>query len=183
MHEVLKHPAAVLVVLKLIEAGTSRRQQDDITGASDLRGALDSPLERLSLVDGDATCDLRLDFRCGRSDQQRKDAFFAQKRLKRRVVAALISAPENDENAAGESIQRFQRGVDIRGLGVVVIAHASDLADKFETMLDTRESAHSSRNRAWFSSSQTRGRSGSEDVLQIVRTRNGDVGCSEENLF
>ena len=78
---------------------------------------------------------------------RRQNRFFAQRLLQHRVVAAFIFAAKNDQDSSRKCIQRLQRRVDIRRLGIVVVAHAVDFGDKFEAVFDTCKAADSCRNR------------------------------------
>ena len=45
----------------------------------------------------------------------------SSKRIQHGVVAALVFAAEDQVNAAGERFERLDGGIDVRGLGVVVV--------------------------------------------------------------
>src|SRR5262245_1310222 len=124
MDELLEHAAAMFVVLKLIEAGAGGREQDDVAGMRRARCEFDGTFERAGGLDGDAAGDLAFDLFCSSADEKSENGFFAEQRLQGSVVAAFILATENDENAVGKSVEGLERGVDVGGFRIVVVADA-----------------------------------------------------------
>src|SRR5215469_3241496 len=89
-HQLLEHPAAMLVVLKLIEAGTGRREQHDVSRMGGAEGCLDSGFERSRWCDGHAAPDLLLDLVGGGTDQQRQNGLLAENIPQFGVIAAFV---------------------------------------------------------------------------------------------
>src|SRR5262249_43318685 len=132
-------------------------------------------LESLCTVDCYAALDLRFDFLCGCANEQSEHTFFAERLLKRSVVAAFVLAAEDHEDAAWKGIEGFEGGVDICGFGVVVVANTGNFADEFEAMLDAGEGAHAFGNCGRFGAGETACKCGSEYVFEIVGAGNWDV--------
>src|SRR5258708_21632104 len=99
MHQRLEDTSAMLVILELVEAGARRREQNDISCARSLRRDLDGALESPCALNGHAAINLACDFVGGRADQQRQNRSLPQRLLQRRIVASLILAAENHQNA------------------------------------------------------------------------------------
>jgi len=55
MHKLFENPAAVLIILKLVEAGTGGSQQDDIPGARGVSGGLDGTIRLWNVGTGRCT--------------------------------------------------------------------------------------------------------------------------------
>src|ERR1051325_4851051 len=143
VHELLEHTATMLVIFELIEAGASRREQNDIAGLRGPRSNFDGALDRSRAFDGDASLNLLFDFFGRGTDEQCKDRLLAKRGLQNRVVAALVFPAENNKNAAGKSVERLERRVDVGRFRIVVIADAVVLRYTLEPMFDTSERADS----------------------------------------
>src|ERR1700676_5577975 len=95
VHQLFENTAAMLVTLKLVEAGAGWSEQDDVTVLGGERGDFHSAVERFSAVDGDAAGDLRFNFCGGGADEQRENGFLTQRFLQRHVVTPFFFAPRN----------------------------------------------------------------------------------------
>src|SRR5690349_22714852 len=115
MHKLFEDAAAVLVILKLVEAGAGGSEQDNIAGARGVSGGFDGAVEGSGLLDGHTASDLLFDFVRGGANQKREDGFFPQWGLQHGIVAAFVFSTQNNQDAAGKSVERFQGGVDIGG--------------------------------------------------------------------
>jgi hypothetical protein len=81
VHQRFEHPAAMLVILKLIETRAGRSQQDYIARARSLRRDFDRAIESTGPLDGYAAVNLACYLVGGCANQQRQNRFFAQRRL------------------------------------------------------------------------------------------------------
>src|SRR6202521_1321548 len=183
MHQVFEDAAAVFVVLKLIEAGACRGEEHHVAGPRCMRSNFHGALDRSGALDGHAAGDLFFNFFRSRADEQRKNSLLTQRSLQHGVIAAFVFPAQNDQNLSGKSIQGLQRGIDIRCLRIVVIAHASDLRNEFQTMLDARERPHPFRDSRGFGPSETRRRHGRKDVFDVVSPRQGNLLETQYRLF
>src|SRR6266852_4115327 len=71
VHQILEDAAAVLVVIKLVEAGARRREEYDIAGPRSLRSKFYRALDRSRALDRHASGDLLFNFLRSRADKQR----------------------------------------------------------------------------------------------------------------
>jgi len=62
MHKLFENAAAMLIVLKLVEAGARGGQQNNVSSARSVSGGVDGALESSGLLDGDAARNLLFDF-------------------------------------------------------------------------------------------------------------------------
>src|SRR5215472_926309 len=114
-HQLPKDAAAVLVVVKLVEAGAGRRQQHDIARGGGLKGLADRALDGAGAQQGRRSLDLRGDLIGGGADQVGAPGAGTQQRVEDRVVAALVLASQDNVDVAGEGFQGLHRGVNIGG--------------------------------------------------------------------
>src|SRR3981189_1923103 len=101
----------MFVIFKLIEAGARGREQNDVTGLRRVRGDFDRTLVGSGTFDGDAAVNLLFDLVRSGSDEERQDRFFAEWCLENGIVTAFVLATENDQDAGGKCVERFERGV------------------------------------------------------------------------
>src|SRR5579871_3123998 len=99
MHEFLEDAAAMFVILKLVEAGAGGGEQNDVAGVRRAGGKLDSAIERAGAFNGDAAGKLAFDFVGSGADEERENRLFAERLLKRGVIAAFVLAAKDDESA------------------------------------------------------------------------------------
>src|SRR6202171_3396010 len=158
----------MFVVLKLVEASASWREQDDIARSRRTRCNLDRALNGSCLLDRHAPGNLLPDlFRCS-TNEKRQNSFFAQRLLQYGVVAALILASENDQNSSGKCIQRFQRGVHVGSFRIVVITHTANFCDKLKPVLDSSERTHANSNPCSIHARKSRRYHRCQNIFQIV---------------
>src|SRR6202142_3375820 len=69
-YEFFEPPPAVLVILKLVETGARRREQNGIAKPGALAHHLDCAFHRTGMHDGNRIAKLRCDFFCCCADQQ-----------------------------------------------------------------------------------------------------------------
>ena len=132
MDKVFEDAAAVFVILKLIEAGTSWGKQDNITGTRGLRSGFHSALDGAGAFDGHASGDLRFDLVRGGANQERENRFLAQRVLQHGVITTFVFATKKDQDSAWKSVQGFQRGIHVGGFRIVEVCllYTSDAADE-----------------------------------------------------
>src|SRR5690242_19271157 len=174
--ELLENPAAMLVILKLVEAGAGGSEQDDVAGLGGVSGGLDGAVQSAGAFDGDAAANLLLDLVRRSADQERQYGPLAQRLAQCGVVTALVFAAENDQDAAGKSIESFQSGVDIGGLGIVEETDAVELRDEFQAVLDALEGADSFSDIGGRDAREAGRRRGCQNVFEVVR-------AGQRNLF
>src|ERR1700730_5288644 len=98
----------MLVILKLIEARARRRQQDNVSSPRYPRRDFNSAVESPRMLYLHTSINLAGGFVGGCANQQRQDCPFPQWGLQRRVVASLILAAENHQNATRKRVQGLQ---------------------------------------------------------------------------
>ena len=113
---------------------------------------------------------LRFDLRCRRADRVDALHALAQQIVEQGVVAALVLAPKNEVDVCRKRLQRLDRCIHIRGLGVVVVIHAANRRHMFQPMLHRLELAHGLPNFLCSTSHQRTRANRRQHVLQIVRT-------------
>src|SRR5580704_11116081 len=91
---------ALLVILKLIEAGAGRGEQYDIAGTGVRRCFSDCARERAAGNQADRAFEMRCNFVGGRADQEHGVGLGAETLAHDCVVAAFIGAAENDPEVA-----------------------------------------------------------------------------------
>ena len=133
--------------------------------------------------DGHAAGKLLFDFFGRGADQQRENRFFVQRFLQHGVVAAFVFAAENDQDVPGKCVERFQGGVDIGGLRIVVIAHAADFGDKFQAVLDAGERADAVGDRGGVRARQPGSDHRRQDIFQIVRADQRNLAAGQDYFF
>ncbi len=136
-----------------------------------MRGNLHGTLDRSGTLDRHAARDLLFNFLSRRADQQCKNGPLAQRFLQQRVITAFVFSAQNDQDSPGKGFQRLQRGIDVGGFRIVVIADASDFRDKFEAMLNARERADSARDGRRLGPCQARGRHRRQHIFNVVGAR------------
>ena len=107
-NEFLEDMSAMLVILKLVEAGAGRSENHDVARLGGMCGDLHGAVQGDGAFDGHAAGDLLFDFVRGGANQQSKNGFFAQGLLQDGVVAALVFSAENDQDAARKSVEAFK---------------------------------------------------------------------------
>ncbi len=143
----LKTLSALLVILKLVETGAGRGQKHDVARFGSLRAAISTARSRVparSIATLPVICDSI--FSAAAPIRRARIAFSRRGFLQDRVVAAFVFAAQNNQDAAGKSIECFQCRVHIGGLGIVEVAHAANLGYKFQPMLHALETANGLAN-------------------------------------
>ncbi len=139
-HSLLEDPSPVFVVFKLVEAGAGRRQQNHI---SRHRLAAAACSTAASSVPAGTTWrdppDLPFDLFRRRADGVDRFDPLLQQSMELGVVGVLIFAAENEVNVPRKGGNCFCRGVDVGGLGVVVVVDALDGGNKLQPMLNGME--------------------------------------------
>src|SRR5713101_7018502 len=122
----LEHPSAVLIILELVEAGARGSQQHNISCFGCRRRTFQRSLECPRVVNFRRRLDLRLDF--FRRGTDRVDALhpLPQQVAEQRVIAVFVLAAKNEVDIRRERLQRFDRGVHVSRLGVVVVLDAAN---------------------------------------------------------
>ena len=95
----------MFVIFKLIETGAGRREQHGVARPGAFERQRHGALQSAGALERHRAAELRVDLLRGRADQQNQAGALAQQRNQRSVVAALILAAQNDEQAAGKSFQ------------------------------------------------------------------------------
>src|SRR5262245_3110117 len=135
----LEDAPPLLVILELIEAGASRRQQHHVARMRGTECGVHRAFQSPASSDRHASLDLLLDLVRRSANQKRQNRLFAQRISQLCVIAVFVFAPEYHQNAARKRIERFQGGVDVGSLRIVVIAHPLNLGHKLNAMFDTLE--------------------------------------------
>ena len=100
----LEHAAALLVIFKLIETRTCRREQDDISRLRELDGQLHGAVKRVRLTQGDALRqDLTRFFPRPLRSEWRGAPRWRKGLAQRRVGTAFILAAENHDQRPGKA--------------------------------------------------------------------------------
>src|SRR3954447_3896775 len=135
--------AAVLVVAKLTEAGTGRREQHSLTGARGCSGGVDGGIQRTrSLVSNLRHVERGRDRVRGLSDQiDARDRRGGDGVREGREVGALQRSAEDQVDAARERGEALNGGVGVRRLGVVHVLDAAGARDGLEPVGQRRELA------------------------------------------
>src|SRR5262245_61559204 len=107
MDQFFEDAAAMLVVLKLVEASAGRRKQNDITWASSVGRRLNGVLEGFGALNCDASRNLLFDLVSGCADQEGEDSLLTQRLPQQRVIAAFVLTSEDNQDATRKSIERF----------------------------------------------------------------------------
>ena len=136
---------------------------------SGLCGKLEGVLERFGLPDGDAAFDLMFNFFGSGADQEHKNCFVTQRRAQHGVVAVFVLAAQNHDNSSREGFKRLERGVNIGGFRIVVIADSLNLCDEFDAMLHTCKGANRFRDLRRPCARKPRCNCGCENVFKVVR--------------
>jgi hypothetical protein len=97
--EFLEDAAAVLVALKLVEAGAGRSEEHYFSGARSRGRGIDGRREGFTGVHGDHTAELRLDFGRGGADGVHGADALAQELSELGVVGALVFSAQDEMNA------------------------------------------------------------------------------------
>src|SRR5882724_3636607 len=92
-NQLLEHPSAVFVVLKLIEARARGRKQNNVSPGRALVRMLDRSFKRPYVYKRSHPLQLPFDNRSSRANQQHALRFLLQRIGQRRVVAALVFTP------------------------------------------------------------------------------------------
>src|SRR5208337_1167728 len=116
LNQLFENPPALLVILKLVEAGAGWGQKHDVPGLRGMCGGPHCAIQGGGAFDGHTADDLLFYFVRGGANQQRKNGFSAQRFLQNAVVAALVLPAENNQDAPGKSVESFQSGVHVGGL-------------------------------------------------------------------
>src|SRR5580698_2017030 len=78
-HKLLKHSPAMLVILKLVEAGTPQRQHHHVAGPRRQRSSFHRPFQCPRALYGHAARNLLFDFVRRRANQKSKNCLFAER--------------------------------------------------------------------------------------------------------
>src|SRR5664280_779038 len=131
-NQIFENPSAVLVAVKLIEAGASWSQQHYIARTGRFTRALYCGLERPDACDLSPSR-LRLDFCGGCANGIEALHSLFEQRIQHTVVAALVLAAKNEVDATGKRLQRLDGRIHIGGFGIVVILDATDRSHELQT--------------------------------------------------
>src|SRR5581483_2694008 len=164
-----EHAPAVLVVFELVEAGAGGGEEDDVAGSGRFGSLFDCHLEGTGTQDVGGARDLRFDFFGGGADGVHALGALAEQRREHGVVAALVLAAEDHVQIGGERFQGFDGGVNVGGLGVVVVIHAGDGGDVLQPVLDRLEFPDRAANAAGLAGDDHADAGGGQHVFQIVR--------------
>src|ERR1700744_1510463 len=126
----------MLVILELVETGTSGSEKDNVSGHGGCRGMLDGVFESLGMVDFGSGLYVGFDFGGGSTDGIHAFDAGAEQVVENSVIAALVFATQDEMNVGGEGCEGFDGGVDVGGLGVIVVIDAGDFGYEFEAVLD-----------------------------------------------
>src|SRR6202021_221021 len=107
-HNLLKNLPALLIILELIEARTSRRQQHHIAWLRHSVRLAECVLQGLC-VDHFNILNLRFDLRRRRPDRVHTLHPLPQQIIEHSVVAALVLAANNEMDVPGKRLQRLDR--------------------------------------------------------------------------
>src|SRR5664280_1267426 len=105
-NQIFENPSAVLVAVKLIEAGASWSQQHYIARTGRFTRALYCGLERPDACDLSPSR-LRLDLGGGRTNGIDALHSLLEQRIQHTVIAAFVFAAKNEVNVAGKRLQRL----------------------------------------------------------------------------
>src|SRR5208283_730271 len=132
-------------------------------------GASDRVFQSLSVFDFGSALNLRFDL--GGRGPYGVDALHSlpQQLVEHGVVAALIFAPKNQVNIRRERFQCLAGGVNVRGLGVVVVIHACDSGHEFQPVLDGFEIPDSLADLFGLAADKHADRNSREHIFQVVR--------------
>ena len=124
------------------------------------------------VIDFGRSVNLRFDLGSRRADRVNALHALPQEIVEHGVVAALILATENQVqmNGGREGFERLNGGVDIRGLGVVLIIHVGNFGHEFEPVLDRFEIPHGLADLLGLASGEHTDSNAGEHVFQIVRS-------------
>src|SRR6266849_8687014 len=137
MYQCLKLTTTVLIVRKHVEASTCRRQQHNVTRRCPLRRKIHSLPQGARLGHrGDSLPSLSQNRR-RLSDQNHPRDPPADLLCESRKIAALIPSAGDEPNRLIDTLQRFERGIDIRTLRIVHKSHPPTLADDFKGMFES----------------------------------------------
>src|SRR5258708_40225633 len=126
----------MLKIFELIETRARRGEQYRVAAAGAGISLFDRHIDGPATNQRDRAAQLRLDLSCRRADQQRRVRLRLEGLREQGVIAVLVLAAENDPQAAGKSMDRLQRRVDVGRLRVVVPRDSAEVAHEFEPMLD-----------------------------------------------
>ena len=78
---------------------------------------------------------MRSNLVCRRANQVGALYALAQQRIEHRVIAAFIFAAQNNVDVRRKRLQRFHRGINVGGFGIVIERNAVDGRDQFQPVL------------------------------------------------
>ena len=116
-------------------------------------------------------------------DQVHRRAAGAHRLGQRRERLALALTAEDEVQppaVTGQGGQRDERAGNVRGLGIVDVADAVALAHGLEPVRDTREAAQARDDRIAVDPARERDRGRGHRVLDVVRTRDAELGDRQQ---
>ena len=145
-HGLLEDSSPLFVVFKLVEAGAGRRQQHHIAGYRLAGRLVDRRLERAGANDPGDSGDLAFDLFRRRADGVNRLDPRPQQSIQLGVVGVLVFAAQDQVDISRKRGDRLGRGVDIGGLGIVVVVDAVNGGHELQPMLDRMERRDRARN-------------------------------------
>ena len=112
---------------------------------------------------------MRLDFGGRRTDGVDGADPLAQQRREQRVVRAFVFAAQDEVNAGREGGDGLGGGIDVGGLGVVVVLDAVDRGHVLQAVLDGLELLDGAANCLGRHAGQTSGNNSGQHILNVVR--------------
>src|SRR4029079_11908181 len=162
--------APVLVVAELVEAGAGRREQEGLARTGGRGSGMNRGVEGAGPLEGDAGAVEGGGDRVGRLADQvgALDRRGCDRAREAREVGALERSAEDEVHPARERGERLDRGVGVRGLGVVHILDAAGVRHRLEPGRQRREIAQRPVDAVGSGAGGSGGGSGDERVLEVV---------------
>src|SRR5262249_34472360 len=95
----------------------------------------------------------------------------------------FVFAAKNNQDSARECVDRFERGVDVSGFRIVVVADAIELGDELEAVFNSLKRANSFLDFARTSPREARCSDGSKNVFKIVGAGDRNFRLLENYFF
>lgn len=172
--------------VELVEGGAGGGEEDGVAGLGFGGGGLEGVAQGFGVADGDVGWErggqLTLDLFGGGTDGVDGSGALAEEWGEGGIVAALVFAAEDEVDAAVEGEQGLLGGVDVGGLAVVVVINAADVADELQAVLDGLEGLHGLADGFGGDAGEACGGDGGEDVFDVVRAAQVDVGEGEDRF-
>src|SRR5215472_14874934 len=122
--------ATLLVIFKLIEAGTCRSEQNSVARLRGANGELHGSIQSLGVDVRHRISEIRRDLAGRRAYQNRRSPMLLERLGQRRVRAALVFAAQNHDEWSRKRFDRLQRRVYIRRFRVVEKLDAVDFSQE-----------------------------------------------------